>query len=67
VCDIVIICICTIWLFRLLMLCACDEQFLQIDRINNIYKVHNFSVCGSGFGFEIKEVSMYSSISSVSE
>jgi len=35
------------------------EQFLQIDRINNIYKVHSFGACGSGFGFEIKEVCVY--------
>jgi len=37
---------------------VCDEQFLQIDRINNIYKDHKFGHCGSGFGFEIKEVSV---------
>ena len=29
---------------------------MQIDRINNIYKDHSFGVCGSGFGFEIKQV-----------
>jgi len=34
----------------------CAVQFLQIDRINNIYKDHSFGSCGSGFGFEIKEV-----------
>ena len=35
--------------------CVC-EQLHQIDRINNIYKGHSFGVCGSGFGFEIKQV-----------
>jgi len=29
---------------------------MQIDRINNIYKDHSFGICGSGFGFEIKQV-----------
>lgn len=32
------------------------EQLMQIDRINNVYKDHSFGACGSGFGFEIKEV-----------
>ena len=35
--------------------CVC-EQLMQIDRINNIYKDHSFGICGSGFGFEIKQV-----------
>ena len=39
-------------------MCIC-EQFLQIDRINNIYKDQSFGVCGAKFGFEIKEVSLH--------
>lgn len=34
-------------------------QFLQIDRINEIYRSHTFGVCGKGFGFEIKEVCLF--------
>lgn len=44
-----------IQLFKSTYIHVC-EQLLQIDRINNIFKDHSFGSCGSGFGFEIKEV-----------
>jgi len=36
----------------------CCIKINQIDNINTIYKNTPFGTCGSGFGFEIKEVTL---------
>jgi len=51
-----------VWLSIVSTVTACMfmcEQFLQIDRINNIYKHESFGGCGVGYEFEIKEVSVH--------